>query len=312
MNRQICLEGFAERPLPEIGRPACFRRKTDREGRPRGPVDASSPLSATVQDESPGISVRVYTLGRFSLLLNGRPAEFGRKVPQRPLELLKLIIARGGRDISTATLAGVLWPDVEGDTAQRSLDTNLHRLRKLLGDDRVLVQRNGKVSLDGAYCRVDVWDFERLLGRLQRIRNKDTAGRQVFVLQQLMHRLLGLYRDHFLVNDDMTCWSVSLRERLRSKFVHCLLDVGRYWERHGFRENAIQCYQKGLEVDDLIEVFYQRLMSCYLKTGRLSEGMSIYRRCRRILSVVLGLQPEPETQKLYHSLKEARPSKQTV
>jgi hypothetical protein len=69
-------------------------------------------------------------------------------------------------------------------------------------------------------------------------------------------------------------------------------------------------YQKGVDVDDLVEVFYQRLMVCCLETRRLSEGLSIYRRCCRVLSISLGLQPEPETESLHRLLRNARLVKQ--
>ena len=73
-------------------------------------------------------TVRIYTLGRFSLLLHGQPAIFGRKTPQRPLELLKAVIAYGGRDISLSLLTAALWPDSDGDDARRAFDTTLFRL----------------------------------------------------------------------------------------------------------------------------------------------------------------------------------------
>jgi two-component SAPR family response regulator len=132
------------------------------------------------------------------------------------------------------------------------------------------------------------------------------ARYKALVEEQLTERVLGLYQDHFLASDEANSWSISLREHLRSKFIHTLLDMGLYWEKLGFREQAIQCYRKGVEVNDLIEVFYQRLMACYLETGRYSEGMATDRRCRQLFSIILSLQPEPETRSLYDSLRSAR------
>jgi two-component SAPR family response regulator len=126
----------------------------------------------------------------------------------------------------------------------------------------------------------------------------------------LTENLLALYQDHFLIREDVTSWSVSMRERLRHKFIHHLVEIGRFWESHGDWEQAIKCYRKGIDVDDLVEVFYQRLMNCYLETHRLSEGMLIYRRCRQTLSIIFGLQPEPETESLYIALKNSRSVKQ--
>jgi two-component SAPR family response regulator len=271
----------------------------------------SEPASTT-QASTDIPQVSIYTLGRFSLLLNGKPAEFGRKAPRRPLELLKAIIALGGREISTASLISVLWPDVDGDTAQRSFDTTLHRLRKILGDRRVLILKEGKLSLDGRYCWVDAWSFERLLGQSRRLLMSDVTGKQVFTVNRLTEILIDLYQDHFLAKEDLTSWSVSMHERLRSKFIHHLLEVGRYMEKHGNWEQAMYYYQKGVDVDDLVEVFYQRLMGCCLETNRFSEGLSVYRRCCRVLSITLGLQPEPETESLHRSLRNARLDKQSA
>ena len=312
MARQIQLHGVEQLPLPETDNVVFFRRTDDRCGsQTRSPCsdpDVTGPLSA---DAPAHPAVRIYTLGRFSLLLQGQPAVFGRKTPHRPLELLKAIIAAGGRDISLSMLTSILWPDSDGDDAKRAFDTTLFRLRKILGDERVINLREGKVSLDSRYCWTDVWAFERLAGRLNRIRTLDVTGKDALALEQLSTQLLALYQDHFLAREDMTPWSVSLRERLRSKYIHILLETGHYWETHGFWDKAIASYQKGLEVDDLIESFYQRLMVCLLQLQRYSEGMATYRRCCRVLSISLGLQPEAETEALYHALKCARTSIQT-
>jgi DNA-binding SARP family transcriptional activator len=97
-----------------------------------------------------------------------------------------------------------------------------------------------------------------------------------------------------------------MRERMRSRFIHLMVESGHYWEQRAEWNRALACYRKGLETDDLIEEFYQRSMRCYLALDRISEGMAAYRRCRQILSVVLGLRPEPRTEKMYASLKQAR------
>ncbi len=308
MAHQIHLQGLEQLSPPDTDNLVFIRRATDRQAaEPHAARDTSGVASPKAIDTA-SQTVRIYTLGRFSLLLNGKPARFGRKTPHRPLELLKAVIAYGGRDISYSMLTAALWPDSDGDDAKRAFDATLFRLRKILGDDHVVILQDGKVSLDARYCWTDVWAFERLLGQLNRIRNLDAAGTDVLVLEQLMEQLLSLYQDHFLAAEDMTAWSVSLRERLRNKYIHNLLETGRYWETHGFWEKAIACYQRGLEVDDLIETFYQRLMLCYMKLQRYSEGLATYRRCCRVLSISLGLLPEAETEMLNNDLRRARAS----
>jgi LuxR family maltose regulon positive regulatory protein len=95
-------------------------------------------------------------------------------------------------------------------------------------------------------------------------------------------------------------------------FIQHLLDAGRYWESRGLWDKAIPCYQRGLGVDELVEDFYQRLIACHIETRSFGEGLSVYRRCRKVLSVVLGLQPAPETEVLHHALLAAIQCKNTA
>jgi LuxR family maltose regulon positive regulatory protein len=68
-------------------------------------------------------------------------------------------------------------------------------------------------------------------------------------------------------------------------------------------KDTAECYQRGLEVDELAEEFHQRLMLCYQQLGLRAEGMAAYRRCREVLSNVLGVEPSSKTEAIYRSLK---------
>ena len=104
------------------------------------------------------------------LLAADRPGESGRKVQQKPLALLKVLIALGGRGLPEARLAELLWPEADGDLAHHSFEVALSRLRKLLGKEDALVLREGRLSLSNRHCWVDVWAFERSLGQAEEAR----------------------------------------------------------------------------------------------------------------------------------------------
>lgn len=310
MTELIPLKGFSRQCKTDLDDPGVVRRESDRAGVCNLHVDAAGSYTRSVLESTGRHPVTIFTLGRFSLLINGQPAYFGPNFPECPLELLKAIIAEGGREIITYRLATMIWPYVDGDKAMRSFDTTLHRLRKILNHEGVLMLRDGKLSLDARYCWVDVWTFERSLGEAKRLLRNTADSQQVQALEGLTENLLALYQSHFLIGEEEAGWSVSMRECLRHKFIHHLIEVGKFYETHGYWGRAIQCYQKGIDVDDLVEVFYRRLMNCYLETQRLSEGMLIYRRCCHNLSIKLSLQPELETESLYRALKNARLGKQ--
>ncbi len=130
---------------------------------------------AAAQDGQRAWPLKIHALGQFTLLRDGQPIVFSRKVQKRPLDLLKALIANGGVRTNTSTLIESLWPDSEGDSARVSFDSNLHRLRKLIGVDDVLVLAEGKLSLDPSKCWVDVWAFEELVARIDRAAHQAPA-----------------------------------------------------------------------------------------------------------------------------------------
>jgi len=257
-----------------------------------------------VAAESSRRPLRIYTLGRFTLVSDGVPLRYSRKAPSKPLLLLKALIAAGGRQVAGSSLAAMLWPDNDGDRAQQTFETTLHRLRKYLGDDRYLIMEDSRVTLNSDLVWVDVWCFERSVSALRRQLQHTAATQSMECVVGHAENMLRTYQGHFLSRDETSCWSVSLQERLRSKYLHCILELGSFWEQHGLWNKAIFCYQKGIEVDDLIETFYQRLMVCFRETGRCPEAIAAYHQCQRILSIVLALEPAAETRSIYQTLLE--------
>lgn len=96
---------------------------------------------------------------------------------------------------------------------------------------------------------------------------------------------------------------MSLRERLRSQFLRIVTRLARHWSEDGRWERAIEAYQRGLDVDDLAEEFYQGLMTAYQALGRRAEALAVYERCRRVLAARLGVAPAPRTETLARTLR---------
>ena len=241
--------------------------------------------------------VKVHTLGRFGLLVDDRPVEHGRKVQQKPLALLKALLALGGREVPEGRLAEFLWPETDGDLAHNSFEVALSRLRKLMGKEDALVLKEGRLSLSNRQCWVDVWAFERSLGQAEKARKEGKRTEEI----RLFEKALSLYRGPLLPSDEMTC-AVSLREKLRSGFLRAVTYLGQCYEDSERWGEAVSCYGIGLEADDLAEELYRRLMVCHIRQGREAEALSVYRRCRKTLSSVLGVDPSAETRAIADSL----------
>src|SRR4029079_16508352 len=85
------------------------------------------------------------------------------------------------------------------------------------------------------------------------------------------------------------------RDALRARFVRTLSRLGERLEHQGDFATAIDVYRRGLEADHLAEAFYRGLMRSLASTGDQAEALSAFRRCRELLSIVLGVKPSAET-----------------
>ena len=205
--------------------------------------------------EAPPLSVkgwpwtfRVSAFGSFRLLRHDAPPAAQGKAQRRPLDLLKVLIAQGGDRVPEERVTEALWPRIDGDSAHRSFTSTLHRLRKLLGEDRAVVLHEGKLTLDRRYFWIDTWAFEELVAQIEAAFRSLPDALRVDALAQ---RLLEIYRGPFLSAEPEAVWQLELRERLRSRFARTARAIGRYWEQAGDAARAAEYYEKCFEIDPL-------------------------------------------------------------
>lgn len=247
--------------------------------------------------------LKIYTLGRFVIERRGKPLHSSGKAQHKPLDLLKVLIALGGRDVNTRVLTEALWPDAEGDAAQGAFDATLHRLRRLLGVENAVQLKDGKLGFNDRLCWVDAWTFEQLCQQDESAEQERSADGVAREAQLVRH----LYRGPFMASEDDQPWMLQSRERLRSLFRRHVVVVGQQLEDRYQWNQTIELYQHALDIDPLAEEVYQRLMLAERELGRIAEALDIYRRCRETLSAALGIRPSAATEAIHRSLRDSQP-----
>ena len=248
--------------------------------------------------------VRIRTLGDFELSRTSEALAVQGKTQKKPLDLVKALIASGGHQVDKARLADFLWPEAEPEAAAAALDMAISRLRKMLALPDAVRIEDGKIGLDPAQVWVDVWAFDRDVEALQSAL-RSAGSRSDDDIATLGQRLLLTYRGAFLEREEPQRWMLAARDRWRSRFLRSLADAGRYWERRERWAEAIELYERGIEVDTLAEDLYRKLMHCHLAQGQPAQAARVYRRCRDMLSVQLGIAPSTETEALFKSIYNA-------
>jgi DNA-binding SARP family transcriptional activator len=248
--------------------------------------------------------LRIHALGGFELVRDGTPMRFTGKAQQRPLDLLKLVVAQGGDDVDSAAVTAALWPEADGAAAKTSFDTALFRLRKLVDVDGAVRLTGGKLSLAPELVWTDVRAFGQALAAAQ---HAHEARGDAAAIARAARELLAAYPGPLLGSEEAP-WLAKPRDALRARLLRVLTALGEALEARNDWAGAIDVYRRGLEADNLAEPLYRGLMRALAASGDRAEALVAFRRCRELLSIVLGMKPSAETERLYRDISAGTPA----
>lgn len=220
---------------------------------------------------------KVCTLGEFRISRDDKLLTPLRKSDQRPLELLKVLVAFGGRRVSTSDIESALWPRVDSDYAHKSFTIALHRLRRFLGEDDAIQLRDSRLSLNSAICWLDVWaleDFGQKVESAIAMPNPDCGS-----VANVAGRMLELYRGPFLADSAVRVASTAMRDLCRTRMLNGLRALAGAMEKIGQPAGAVNAYERAIRTDPEWEGFYQGLMLHYEQAGDRDAVTEVYRRC---------------------------------
>jgi len=225
----------------------------------------------------------------------------------QPRKLLEAIISYGGRSIPKEILIDELWPEESPEAAEKNFKTALQRLRKSLEpsihkdfSSSYIHLHDNLVHLDPALCQVDA---ELFLSVLRVAEEKEKRGETKSALS-LYTEALEMYKGDFLPEELYAPWVDKKREELRRKFIELLNRMARLYEKQGAAKKAIDCYNKAIQEDPLIEEAYQKLMTFYSNKGMYNDALKTYEACKRTLRTELKSKPDPTTSAIYRKVLE--------
>jgi DNA-binding SARP family transcriptional activator/ABC-type branched-subunit amino acid transport system substrate-binding protein/DNA-binding beta-propeller fold protein YncE len=235
-------------------------------------------------------------LGPLEVLESDRPISLGRG---RQRALFALLLIHANEVVSTDRLIDELWGEAPPRTALKSVQVYVSRLRKELGDGRLLTRAPGYV-LRVEPSEVDVARFERLVA------DADAADPQTAA--DKLRGALELWRGPAL--GDMAFEPFAQAEIARlgearaaatEKRIDADLACGRHAELIGELESLVAQHP-------LRERLRSQLMVALYRSGRQADALSAYRKARRELSEGLGLEPGEELRALEQAILRHDPS----
>lgn len=245
--------------------------------------------------------IQLFFFGTPRIEIDGKPATITR----RKAVALLAFLALSDHVQSRATVAALLWPDLDENGARNALRSTLPTLTSLIKSEWLEIDRNN-ISIKGEVVWSDVRAF---LQGLIKVRLHDHEDNVLCV--ECVHTLeeaVSLYHDDFLVGFSLADsvefdrWQTTKREWLHQEYAQSLRHLAEHYSAT-HPDLAIKHARNWLEVDSLNEQAHRLLMKLYVLSGQRAEALRQYQECEHILDEELATPPEEETTRLYELIR---------
>jgi len=229
-----------------------------------------------IPSEVPPPSLQTNYLGSFILTdLQGQPFKWRTKKVKELCAYLMYL----KEPVHRYRIMEDLWPGQSIDKTTAILHTSVYQLRKIMKESGFI---ESVLYIDERYSIVvpsqsDLDEINSLLHQSQ-------------LTYTEVQRLLSLYRDDFLAEEDYP-WAVSKREKLRKtiiKYLKSYLDIA-----HETNGNSLykECLTKLLELEPWNEQYAEKLIHYHIESENYSEAKTFYQQFKESLWQHLGIKP---------------------
>jgi predicted ATPase len=171
----------------------------------------------------------------------------------------------------------------------------LWELNQILGKGWIQLERDqvALAHIPGLY--VDVEAFQNYI---------DSEADQVNALTEAVTLYRGDFLEGLVIADTSPFeeWQSQQAEYYQREYSHTLERLVAAHEQNGEFELALPHAQGWLSLDRLNENAYRAVMRQLDGMGNRSEAIRVYQACAQILKSELGVEPQGETEELYHSI----------
>ena len=217
----------------------------------------------------------------------------------KPRSLLALLLLHANEVVSTDRLIDELWGDEPPATAAKSVQVHVSRLRKELGEDRLLTRAPGYV-LRVSPSELDLARFEQLLA--------DAHGADPESQAATLREALALWRGPALADlgyEQFAQTEIARLEEMRLAAVEARIDADLARGAHATVVGELEALTAQ---HPLRERLRWQLMLALYRSARQADALDAYSAARRDLSEQLGLEPGEELRQLQQAILDHAPA----
>jgi DNA-binding SARP family transcriptional activator/predicted ATPase len=257
----------------------------------------------------------VYLLGPFCAALDGQPLVGFESDKVRAL--LAYLMVESERPHRREELVGLLWPERPESVARQNLSQALSNLRHVIRDRTTSppfleISRQALQFSPESDHELDTLTFLTLAGGCSAHAPRARPGCPACA--DALARAVAVATGPFLVGFSLKgCpafeeWALQQRERFEQLTIRALRHLSGWHIRRGATEQAVAYTRRWLALDPWQEQAHRQLMGILARSGQRTAALEQYEACRAVLHRELGVEPVPETRRLYTAIRNGLPA----
>jgi len=222
--------------------------------------------------------IELQLFGKPNLKINGQTIEISLKKSEAMLYYIAF-----EKRVTRDEVVGIIWCDIEQQTAKKNLRNSLYRLKKDLDTELFSCPNKHVIEWDSTL------DFFL-----------DIDQEDAYFLQHYKGKFLENF--NLKESEDFERWRLEVESTLNQKFIKIalhhvkeLMDTGQY-------DEALQIASVMRRIDDFDEAVVRLTMSIYSKLNQYKQITEVYTQLKVLLDDEMGIQPDKSTRDLYYSL----------
>lgn len=254
--------------------------------------------------------LRIHTLGGFRIWRGSEEIPASAWGRDKAVQLFQLFVTRRRSQLHKEQIIDLLWPDADYDAGDRDFKVALNAVQKALEPERAprapsryILRRETSYLLTPGETWLDAEAFEghiaRAFGLLAGPPSRDASASAAAELRNA----LALFQGEYLPERRYEDWAAAERERLRTLGLTAMTRLAELTLDLGEPAETIRLAQQALALDPVWENACRVLMRGFLKAGNRPLALRAYEECREAIRQEFGLDPLPETRRLYEDIR---------
>ncbi len=268
------------------------------------PAAAPAQVSEIALAAAPVTDLTVNMLGPVEILRDPtRPLAADAWPTRRARDILCFLVSRRHHRASKDTIIDTFWGETDFEVVEKNFHPTVSHIRKALNSNQPLKQnfllyRDGDYQLNSEFSyRIDIEEFDRLLADGENARR----ARQFEDCIKFYEQALTFYRGEFM-QGSYEPWVEEQRTYYREQYLRLLEALAGVAQTAEDWPKAMQLAQLIIREDQFREDIHCVVMKAQAAMGNRGAAKEHYEGLKRLLKAELGVEPSPETKKLYQQL----------